>query len=89
VAYVSWLSSSAPAGYAEYLRAFSIRHGWTSPPARISARYGSTAVWPGDTTGLSTLSPGDVVASGGSDYPAVSGKKAEIYAANVAVTPSG
>jgi hypothetical protein len=89
VAYVSWLSSSNPAGYAEYLRVFSIRHGWISPPARISARYGSTAVWPGDTTGLSTLSPDDVVASWGSDYPAVSGKKAEIYAANVAATPSG
>jgi len=59
------------------------------PVTRISARYGSTAVWPGDTTGLSTLSPGDVVASGGSDYPVVSGKKAEIYAANVAAAPSG
>src|SRR5262249_38584113 len=31
VAYVSWLSSSAPAGYAEYLRVFSIRRGWMSP----------------------------------------------------------
>jgi hypothetical protein len=89
VAYVSWLSNSNPAGYAEYLCAFSIRHGWISRSARISARYGSTAVWPGDTAGLSTLSPGDVVASWGSDYPAASGKKAEIYAANVAVTPSG
>jgi BNR/Asp-box repeat len=89
VAYVSWLSNSNPAGYAEYLRAFSIKRGWTSPPARISARYGSTAVWPGDTTGLSTLSPGEVVASWGSDYPAVSGKEAEIYAAKVAAAPSG
>jgi hypothetical protein len=50
---------------------------------------GSTAVWPGDTTGLSTLSPDHIVASWGSDYPAVSGKKAEIYAANIAATPSG
>ena len=89
VAYVSWLPNSNPAGYAEYLRAFSISRGWISPPARISARYGSTAVWPGDTTGLSTLSPGEVVASWGSDYPVVSGKKAEIYAANVAAAPSG
>jgi hypothetical protein len=46
-------------------------------------------VWPGDTTGLSTLSPDHIVASWGSDYPAVSGKKAEIYAANIAATPSG
>jgi hypothetical protein len=42
------------------------------------------AVWPGDTTGLSALSPADIVASWGSDYPAVSGKKDEIYAASVA-----
>ena len=46
----------------------------------------SSAVWPGDTTGLSTLSRMDVVASWGSDYPDVSGNHAEIYAANVAVT---
>jgi len=30
-----------------------------------------------------------VVASWGSGYPVVSGKKAEIYAANVAAAPSG
>src|SRR6266851_1384038 len=52
----------------------------------ISADYGSSAVWPGDTTGLSVLSPTDVVASWGSDYPDVSGKQAEIYAASVAAT---
>jgi hypothetical protein len=55
-------------------------------PARISAGYGSSAVWPGDTTGLSVLSPTDVVASWGSDYTAVSGNLAEIYAANIAAT---
>ena len=35
------------------------------------------------------MPPDDVVASWGSDYPAVSGKKAEIYAANITVAPSG
>jgi hypothetical protein len=86
IAYVSWLSDSNPAGYALYLRAFSIARGWLSGPAQISAGYGSSAVWPGDTTGLSALSPTDIVASWGSDYPDLSGKQAEIYAANIAAT---
>ena len=54
--------------------------------AHISTDYGSSAVWPGDTTGLSELSPTDVVASWGSDYVDVSGNQAEIYAANIAAT---
>jgi hypothetical protein len=33
---------------------------------------------------LSALSPTDVVASWGSDYPDVSGNQDEIYAANIA-----
>jgi hypothetical protein len=41
---------------------------------------------PGDTTGLSSLSPTDIVASWGSDHPDVSGNRAEIYAANIAAT---
>ena len=84
IAYVSWLSDSNPAGYALFLRAFSVTRGWLSAPAQISADYGSSAVWPGDTTGLSALSPTDVVASWGSDYTDVSGKQDEIYAANIA-----
>ena len=86
IAYVSWLSDSNPAGYALFLRAFSVTRGWLSGPAQISTDYGSSAVWPGDTTGLSTLSPTHVVASWGSDYPDVSGNQAEIHAANIAAT---
>jgi hypothetical protein len=86
-AYVSWLSDSNPAGYALYLRTFSIGRGWVTAPARISPGYGDSTVWPGDTTGLSALSPTDVVASWGSDYPGLSGKRSEIYAANVAAGP--
>jgi hypothetical protein len=86
VAYVSWLSDSNPAGYAMYLRTFSVTRGWLSGPARISAGYGDSAVWPGDTTGLSALSATGIVASWGSDYPGLSGNKAEIYAAHVEVT---
>lgn len=85
-AYVSWLSDSNPTGYALFLRAFSISRGWLSGPAQISTDYGSSAVWPGDTTGLSVLSPLDIVASWGSDYPDLTGNRAEIYAANVAAT---
>ncbi len=83
---MSWLSDSNPAGYALYLRTFSLAQGWLSGPAQISTDYGDSAVWPGDTTGLSTLSPTDVVASWGSDYPDLSGNRAEIYAANIAAS---
>lgn len=40
----------------------------------------------GDTTGLSALSPTDIIASWGSNYPAASGKQSEIYATNVTAT---
>jgi hypothetical protein len=86
IAYVSWLTDSNPAGYALFLRTFSVTQGWLSEPTQISTDYGSNAVWPGDTTGLSTVSPTEVVASWGSDYPDVSGNQAEIYAATVGTT---
>jgi BNR/Asp-box repeat len=85
VAYVSWLSTSNPAGYALYLRTFSVTRGWLSGPEQVSTGYGDSSVWPGDTTGLSTLSPNEVVASWGSDVSALSGKQSEIYAANIGV----
>lgn len=86
IAYVSWLSGADPGGYSLYLRTYEIGHGWLSAPYRVSTDFGSLAVWPGDTTGLSVLSPTDVVASWGSDYTGQSGNYSEIYAANVAVT---
>jgi photosystem II stability/assembly factor-like uncharacterized protein len=36
VAYVGWLADDSPAGYALYLRAFSIRTGWLSGPVKVS-----------------------------------------------------
>src|SRR5437870_9176942 len=84
-AYVSFFSSADPQGYADYLRTFSIAHGWQSAPARISPEFGDTSVWPGDTFGISTLSPGNVVLSWGS-ATASTQKKSEIFAANVTVT---
>jgi hypothetical protein len=84
-AYVSIFSGADPRGYAEYLRAFSIAKGWLSPPVQVSPDFGDTSVWPGDTFGISTLSPGRVVLSWGSATPATQ-KKSEIWAASVAVS---
>ncbi|MFE9424655.1 hypothetical protein ACFYNO_16985 [Kitasatospora sp. NPDC006697] len=56
-AYVAWLSDSDPRGYALYLRAFSTTRGWLSAPVQVSQAFGAPSVWPGDTFGLSALSP--------------------------------
>ena len=85
IAYVSFFSGADPRGYAEYLRTFSTTRGWLGAPVQISPEFGDTSVWPGDTFGISTLSPGHVVLSWGSATPS-SGKKSDIYAANVAVS---
>jgi hypothetical protein len=84
-AYVSFFSSADPSGYADYLRTFSIPKGWLTPAVQVSPEFGDTSVWPGDTFGISTLSPGQVVVSWGSATPS-SGKKSDIYAASVAVS---
>jgi hypothetical protein len=84
IAYVSFFSSADPRGYADYLRTFSITHGWLSDAVRVSPEFGDTAVWPGDTFGLSTLSPSRAVVSWGS-ATASTGKKSEIFAAPVAL----
>ena len=85
VAYVSWLSDANPLGYTQYLQAFSVTKGWLSTnPAQVSSQYGDPSVWPGDTTGISTLSPGQVVLSWGSATPAT-GKQSQVWAAPVTV----
>jgi hypothetical protein len=83
-AYVGWLSDSNPQGYAQYLRAFSISGGWRSAPAQVSSQFGDPSVWPGDTFGISTLFTNKVVLSWGGATPQ-SGKKSDIYAADVGV----
>jgi len=85
VAYAGWLADSSPRGYAQYLRTFSITRGWLSGPRRISARYGSTAIWPGDTFGISAVRDRHtVMLSWGS---AVGGSpNSEIFATPVAVS---
>jgi hypothetical protein len=84
IADVAWLSDSNPNGYAEYLRAFSVKTGWLSPPAVVSTQFGDNSVWPGDTFGISALSPGQIVLSWGSATPTTQ-KKSEIWAADVGI----
>lgn len=85
IAYVGWLSNSNPLGYAQYLRAFSINHGWLSAPFQVSTQFGASSVWPGDTFGISTLAPGRVALSWGGAVLS-SGKKSDIYATTVGVS---
>jgi hypothetical protein len=84
IAYVGWLSTSNPLGYALYLRAFSITRGWLSGPVQVSTEFGDTSVWPGDTFGISSLSANRLVLSWGSAVP-TSGKKSQIFAAQTTV----
>lgn len=83
-AFVGWLSDSNPAGYAMYLRAFSIAGGWLSAPVQISSQFGMSSVWPGDTFGISTLTPTGLFLSWGSATPTTAGNS-EIFATGVAV----
>jgi hypothetical protein len=83
--HVSFFSSADPRGYADYLRTFSVTRGWLGAPVQVSPEFGDTSVWPGDTFGISTLSLGHVVLSWGSATPS-SGKKSDIFSANVAVS---
>ena len=62
-AYVGWLSTSDRRGWALYLRTFSTARGWLDQPVRISRKFGRPLVWPGDTFGISILSPQRLVLS--------------------------
>jgi len=85
IAYVSFFSGGDPRGYADYLRTFSINKGFLTPPLQVSPEFGDPSVWPGDTFGISTLSPTDVVLSWGSATAATKGKS-DIFAAHVSVS---
>jgi hypothetical protein len=82
-AYVGWLSGADARGYAAYLRTFSIKSGWLSDALQLSAEFGNTSVWPGDTIGLSTLTPSDVVVSWGSATPSTGNKQSQIFATHL------
>ena len=82
--YVAWQTLVPHKGYATYAREYVVGSGWTGRPVRASSAYGARKVWPGDTFGISTGSPGHVLLSWGS---AVGGAKSlsEIWAANVSL----
>lgn len=84
IAYAAWLTVKRHHGYAEYLRTFSIARGWLSKPRRISRRFGATNVWPGDTFGISTLSPTRLMLSWGSAIHGTAGNS-EIFVTRVSV----
>jgi hypothetical protein len=83
-AYVSFFSGADPRGYADYLRAFSIKGGFLTAALQVSPEFGDTSIWPGDTFGISALTPSDLVLSWGSATPE-NGGLSEIFAANVGV----
>jgi hypothetical protein len=87
VAYVGWQTDAPAAGYATYLRAYSVTKGWLGPALKVSPAYGSRTVWPGDTFGLATLPGGKIAVSWGSAVGA--GKDSEIWAAAVSVARGG
>ena len=85
IAYISWHSDNDQRGYAQYLRAFSTKHGWISAPTQLSSAFGNRAVRPGDTFGISSWPPDHLVVSWGSATPPAS-KKSEIFAATITVS---
>jgi hypothetical protein len=60
-AYVGWLTDSARCGavpcFAQFLRVYSISHGWRTAIIRVTPTAGNWRVWPGDTIGLSLYPP--------------------------------
>ena len=82
VAYVSWLTDASGA-YQLYVRPYSITTGWLTPPVLVSAQSGDVSVWPGDTTGISTLTDTKVVLSWGSGVLVNNQPKSQAFAAVV------
>ncbi len=80
IAYVSWLTDVSGA-YQLFVRPYSIAKGWLSAPILVSSQSGDVSVWPGDTTGISTLSDTKVVLSWGSGVLINNQPKAQIFTA--------
>jgi hypothetical protein len=78
VAYVSWLTNASGA-YQEFVRPYSITKGWLTAPILVSTQSGDVSVWPGDTTGISTLSDSKVVMSWGSGVPVNNQPRSQIF----------
>jgi hypothetical protein len=78
VAYVSWLTDVSGA-YQLFVQPYSITRGWLTAPILVSTQSGDVSVWPGDTTGISTLSNSKVVLSWGSGILINNQPKAQIF----------
>jgi hypothetical protein len=83
VAYVAWQTSAPAAGYATYLRPFSIQRGWLGPAIKVSGAYGNRAIWPGDTFGIALLPSGSISVTWGSAVG--TSKHSAIYSAVVTI----
>ena len=87
IAYVGWQTSAITAGYATYLRPYSITTGWLGPAIRVSGEFGQVKVWPGDTFGMSVL-PGPATRLALTWGSAIgTSKVSQIYAAEVTLRP--
>ena len=80
IAYVTYLTNTTQ-GWALYLRVFSVTRGFLTDPILVSNVYGAPNVWPGDTTGISTLSPTEVAVTWGSAVMIGGQPKSQIFAA--------
>ncbi|HEY8816240.1 MAG TPA: sialidase family protein [Candidatus Dormibacteraeota bacterium] len=78
VAYVSWLTDASGA-YQLFVRPYSITKGWLAPAVLVSTQPGDVSVWPGDTTGISTLSGSKLVLSWGSAVPINNQPRSQIF----------
>ncbi len=84
IAYVSYLVNNSTAGWALYLRVFSVKGGFLTAPILVShGIWGAPAVWPGDTTGISILSTTHVVVTWGSAVTIGGQPKSQIFAATL------
>ncbi len=81
IAYVTYLTNTT-AGWALYLRVFSVSQGFLTDPILVSGGIrGTLSVWPGDTTGISALSPTEVAVTWGSAVTINGQPKSQIFAA--------
>ena len=60
VAYVAWQTDAPAAGFATYLRPYSLSKGWLGPGIQVSSKFGNRKRWPGDTFGIAQLPGGSL-----------------------------
>ncbi len=89
IGYVTYLTNNSTQGWALYLRVFSVTKGFLTPPILVSMNvWGALNVWPGDTTGISILSPTKVVVTWGSAVRITGQPKSQMFGAVLDFTMS-